>query len=395
MQVLKLALKDDTFLKTFAGALVKLEKEAPALSAAAAHNYTSWLVAMLDQLQLPQAQKAVSKMLQLLGLAADRMADQAPEEAARTVGGLLTRRPEYADELLGTSKAQLYFAPLWALGEAGRDVRETLFAVYGDKALAAKVAPSSLEPFRPFLETVTPQEWSERVLPVVQRVLKRTPEVAIVGLSHLTAHLKAASFADLAAEMMPVVLVELRHAREDRRGNGQAALRALADRADSLDAVKALTSPLVELLSGKAKSGRLGSTPEKLSASSALASVALGLPESLRSQAGALGEEMAGFCCEAYGGEPVEDAKIGLLNAAAAWLEATVRGPVPPRVSERLAAGLKEKDALKKAHLSCLTRYASASPAVAAELGGPLASSLAASKRPFAVDASCSTWRSR
>ncbi len=93
-----------------------------------------------------------------------------------------------------------------------------LLAVFTDKVLSSREQPSSevLAAYRPLLASVSASQMAESVLPSVVRNIKRTPDVTLPTVEVL---LEAADL-DLsahAAELLPVLVQQTRHAKETVR----------------------------------------------------------------------------------------------------------------------------------------------------------------------------------
>jgi hypothetical protein len=276
--------------------------------------------------------------------------------ALRAQPGLL---PEYAAALAGgkagggLAHALLDYAGSRAGAGAAGELRSQLLAAICERVTTARerMPPGLLAGFGPLLAGGGSADFAAQVVPALAKALRRTPEPALSALAGLAA---AAGDLDAGAavpELLPLLLQQVR-TKEALRGLALGALGALAARLPGAEAQLAAVRTATALLDGSSPEGRLKAAGERGAVWAALSALAAAPAAAEGGDAAAATAAVAAGAA-LYREEPVEEVRLALLGAQAAWLPRLAS--VPAAAAAQLAAGLGEaKEGLRRGHLRCL-----------------------------------------
>ncbi len=267
------AQRSEAFVKALAAAVVKAASSKPPPSRTEARVLLHWgrIVLLNLDTDSPATKKAVSKLVEVQGALLDQLsaAVAAAEwpSVARVVKGLLRSKPGLQADFLaaarssangaGIARALLESAGGSSSGNAGSDgavaLREQLLGLYVEKVLVGgreRAGPDVLAAYRPLLQQLSEEDLNGKVLPAVNKALRRVPDVAMGAVVALAADVPAAlngSVAKAAGELVPVLVQQMR-LKESVRAAAQEAVRALAGRCADVGV-------LTELVGGVRKVG--------------------------------------------------------------------------------------------------------------------------------------------
>jgi hypothetical protein len=198
-----------------------------------------------------------------------------------------------------------------------------------------KAPPSVRAAFAPFLSTLTHEEMAGAVLPIVDRLFKRSPDLVTPSLQTLFASvsLDLSRYYKAAAGDL---LAELRHADDARRRQAVLALQALVRRVSDADVLRAALDDVGAHLLGKAKE-QLSQAAQRVSFLQVLegfSEASSGGAGALRRVAEAALELLAAYLDKEAMAQPRE------LAVAAAGRFAALVERVPARAQELLLQGL-------------------------------------------------------
>ncbi|KAG1666477.1 hypothetical protein FOA52_004859 [Chlamydomonas sp. UWO 241] len=366
----KEALSSDAFMKGLAGAVVKAGSGSAgaSLPRCAAFGLLRFSALLLQALDPATMKKAVTKLVEVQAalleaqLSARRAAHSTgPAGAARSLVRMMRAKPHLADEFLELAKGGASAGAVFALHEASRSdaalcarVRPELLEIYVAKVLGGKERPSAATclAYRRLLRSVTPEEFSEKVLPAVTRNLRRVPEAAMACLAAFAKGSKLDLSAH-AAELTAVVVSQLR-LKESTRPLATDTVRALAARVGDGAALAALTESLVKLLDGSAE-GKIKAPAERCALIGAL--LALADSPALPSAGAGVASKVTALITTVYKDESNDDVKAALLGCLPHWMVAAVASDggdaaaLKPAVDLLAAAPKEAKDGLRRAAL--------------------------------------------
>ena len=238
--------------------------------------------------------------------------------------------------------------------------------LYVKVVLGATTAPpaSTLALFSGVLAAATTQQFDELLQPALLRALRRNPDAAAAASAELAVALTAdvsSSFSTL----LPLLLQLARSAKDDTRVAAGRALTAFVQRSRGVvGACEAACSAVQSLLGGS--EGRLKEVYQRTGLLSALARLAAVRDDAV--QAGRVVSFLVGFVKE----ETQDDARLAAFAALAAWLPASAE--LFSDAAQFFAAGLKDKEPVRRAHLRVLL---AATGGQVAQLAAPVAMQLA------------------
>lgn len=268
------AKRSETFVKALAAAVVKAASSKPPPSRAEARVLLHWgrIVLLNLDTDSPATKKAVSKLVEVQGALLDQLsaAVAAAEwpSVARVVKGLLRSKPGLQADFLAAARssangAGIARALLESAGGSSSSsnaesdgavaLREQLLGLYVEKVLVGgreRAGPEVLAAYRPLLQQLSEEDLNTKVLPAVNKALRRVPDVAMGAVVALAADVPAAlngSVAKAAGELVPVLVQQMR-LKESVRAAAQEAVRALAGRCADVGV-------LTELVGGVRKVG--------------------------------------------------------------------------------------------------------------------------------------------
>ncbi|KAF2563371.1 hypothetical protein F2Q70_00016592 [Brassica cretica] len=135
---------------------------------------------------------------------------------------------------------------------------------------------------------------------------------------------------------------------EDRRLGALSMVRCLSEKSSNPDTIEAMFASVKAVIGGS--EGRLQSPHQRIGMLTAVQELATA-PEG--KYIGSLSRTVCSFLIACYKDEGNEDVKLSILSALASWVSRS-SDAVQPNFVSFIAAGLKEKEALRRGHLRCL-----------------------------------------
>lgn len=366
------ALESEPFLKAFCAYLVKAEaKPVPSQ----AFTLFRWTGLVLRFLNAGSALKAATKLIECQAGWLDLLVGtcQKWRPIQRSIDATLLQVPALFAVYQSTALAkgsgplvQALFSHATKLGEHKKaEVVPALLTVFVDKVLSSKdkVPHATMTCYKPLLDAATGDQVNEVLVPAAVRMCKRSPENALSAvvfmLSSLTTDLSTPS-----SELMPVFLQQARHAKDTVRQLAVNSSRALAAGISDPSVVQTLINNAVAVLNGSAE-GKIKSPPERVALAQLIE--ALGAAPGRGAGISAAATTASEFACSFYKEEISEEGKMALLSMLSVWLPRCLAFPDP--AIKRFSEGLKEKDALRRAHLRTLATTLSAAPEFRSQAG--------------------------
>ncbi|CAA7390601.1 unnamed protein product [Spirodela intermedia] len=227
--------------------------------------------------------------------------------------------------------------------------KQMFLEVYLKAVLNAKEKPSQLliNAFHPLFEHLVQEDFKEVILPTSLKMLKRNPElvlesvVDVVGTTNL-------DLSKYAMELLSVVLPQVRHADEKRRSWALTVVGCLAQKSSDPDILPSMFNTIKAVIGGS--EGKLALPYQRVGMFNSIQE--LSKVASVK-QLNSLASSISAFLLYYYKDEGNEEVKLIILSALASWA-AKAAETVQPDVVLLFAAGLKEKEALRRGHLRCL-----------------------------------------
>ncbi|KAJ0229809.1 Protein ILITYHIA [Hirschfeldia incana] len=201
--------------------------------------------------------------------------------------------------------------------------------------------------FQPLLLRLSHEEFQTVILPAALKMLKRNPEIVLESVGLLLANVNI-DLSKYALELLPVILPQARHTDEDRRLGALSMVRCLSEKSSNPDTIEAMFASVKAVIGGS--EGRLQSPHQRIGMVTAVQELA-SAPEG--KYIGSLSRTVCTFLIACYKDEGNEDVKLSILSAIASWVSRS-SDAVQPNFVSFIAAGLKEKEALRRGHLRCL-----------------------------------------
>ncbi|KAJ6296634.1 hypothetical protein OIU78_022369 [Salix suchowensis] len=149
-------------------------------------------------------------------------------------------------------------------------------------------------------------------------------------------------------ELLSVVLSQVRHADEGRRVGALAIVRCLSQKSSNPDALEAMFNAVKAVIGGS--EGRLQFPYQRTGMFNAVQELSHAPDGKFLNS---LVLTICSFLLSCYKDEGNEEVKLAILSAVASWAARSADSVQPDLVSF-IAAGLKEKEVLRRGHLRCL-----------------------------------------
>ena len=281
-----------------------------------------------------------------------------PPPSARRAGRAPKNRSKAPDQSRGLGEAVHLVAREAAMLAYTR-------VVFGGDA-KSKLPPTVGQLFIPLVSTLTHEEFNDRVMPIVVKQLRRSPDLVLRS----TRSLFTATTIDLsryAAALLEPLASQMKHADAWRRAEAVAAVAAIARSSTDVDAVRGIFENHI-----KAELEDPKRRPKEWTARVGLAEALKGLSHATASEKAmsALAGEVCACLATVCKNEAQKDARGAAVAALGAWL---VRLPtaLPQETVEAATAGMKDtKDGHHRALLRMLVGAIEANRGLAA--GGAL-----------------------
>ncbi|XP_020408522.1 protein ILITYHIA isoform X1 [Zea mays] len=214
--------------------------------------------------------------------------------------------------------------------------------------LSSKDRPpkAATEAFKPLFLNIGHEDFKNTIIPSCIKMLKRNPEIVLQSIGYLlkTVHLDLSKYS---MEFMPVVLHQARHSDEERRINALSIIGTLSEKSSDPDALPSMVNAIKAVLGGS--EGKLSLLYQRIGMINALEQLSRSPPK----QIGRLAPSVSTFLLTCYKDDGIEEVKLAILSAIGSWALVSAEA-VQPDVVSFIAAGLKEKDTLRKGHLKFL-----------------------------------------
>lgn len=130
-------------------------------------------------------------------------------------------------------------------------LQPTFLDIYVSAILSAKEKPgkSLTEAFRPLYLQMSHEDFQNIVVPSSVKMLKRNPEIVLesVGILLKSVNLDLSKYA---AEILSVVLAQVRHADEGRRDGALSIVRSLSQKSSNPDALDTMFNAIKAVIKG-------------------------------------------------------------------------------------------------------------------------------------------------
>ncbi|KAK9866109.1 hypothetical protein WJX84_009505 [Apatococcus fuscideae] len=375
LDFIRQAVSNEFFLKTFAGAICRVDPSSYGRKESFA--VLCWSSAVLRKLQPAGAQKAIDKLVQCQAACLETLWRSYSARGQKSwrpiqrvidksIGSCLWLAEQYLTACSTSGSEGLARALLRAHATAPglSDPQDQLLKAYCGKVLGSKevVATHVHQAFQPLLAQLSAEQFGTSLLPVLLRMLKRSPEVTLPSLTSVCSEVQI-DLSQHGPDLLAVLLPPLRSSKDNLRQLATSALQALAGRLEQQQALEAACTKLLGILSGKAE-GKLKSAYERVGLAGGLQAMAAGASAS--QELAQLADPTSETLCGLYKEQPNEETRLAVLAAAAAWLQ--MASKVSPAAVGLLASGLQEP--ARKNHLQALIQVLRSSSGTNAQWAG-------------------------
>ncbi|XP_056168131.1 protein ILITYHIA isoform X1 [Syzygium oleosum] len=229
------------------------------------------------------------------------------------------------------------------------EYKSVILGVYAKAVLNAREKPAQglSEVFHPLFRHLSHEDFQTTIIPSAVKMLKRNPEIVLesVGILLNSVNLDLSKYS---SEIISVVLSQARHAEEGRRVGALTIIRCLSQKSSNPDALESMVNDVKAVIGGS--EGRLAFPYQRIGMITALQELSVA-PEGKYIKS--LSQSICSFLLNCYKGEGNEEVKLAVLSAIASWAARSSEA-VQPDLVAFFASGLKEKEALRRAHLRCL-----------------------------------------
>ncbi|KAF0910338.1 hypothetical protein E2562_001518, partial [Oryza meyeriana var. granulata] len=220
--------------------------------------------------------------------------------------------------------------------------------LYVKTILGSKDRPSqaSSEAFKTLFLDMGHEDFKNIVVPSCIRMLKRNPEIVLESIGYLlnTVRLDLSKYC---MEFMPVVLHQARHSVEERGIIALSTVGTLSGKSSDPDTLLSMFNTIKAILGGS--EGKLSLPYQRIGMLNALEQLSRSPPK----QISRLAPSLSSFLLTCYKDDGVEEVKLAVLSALGSWASVSTE-TVQPDVVSFIAAGLKEKESLRKGHLKLI-----------------------------------------
>ncbi|KAJ0966557.1 hypothetical protein J5N97_023474 [Dioscorea zingiberensis] len=203
------------------------------------------------------------------------------------------------------------------------------------------------EAFRPLFTLIGHEDFKNLLVPASLKMLKRNPELVLDSIVDLLESVNL-DLSKYAIEFISILLPQARHADEERRARALAVIECLSQKSSDPDAVSSMFNAIKAVLEGS--EGKLTLPSQRIGMICALRELSRVPGGKSLSK---LVPSITGFLLSFYKDDGSEEVKLATLSALASWVSKSAEAVQADLVSF-IAAGLKEKETLRKGHLRCL-----------------------------------------
>lgn len=380
------SLNEVIFMKSFAGAVVQaMEKQLKVQSHVGCYRLLNWSVLLLTKSQFSSVSKnAVSRVASAqAGLVNLVMQRSFRERRAckRIFFHLFSQSPDiykiYIEELkngrVAYKESPELIRLLLEFSSASSSRFEQCKSIFMDIYLKAvlnareKPVKELSECFHPLFRHLSHEDFQNVVLPSSVKMLKRNPEIVLEAVGVLLDSVSL-DLSKYGIELLSVVLSQVRHADEGRRVGALAIVRCLSQKSSNPDALEAMFNAVKAIIGGS--EGRLQFPYQRTGMFNAVQELSHAPDGKFLNS---LVLTICSFLLSCYKEEGNEEVKLAILSAVASWAARSADSVQLDLVSF-IAAGLKEKEVLRRGHLRCLQVICKNADAVSqiSSLFGPL-----------------------
>ncbi|ONM08698.1 ILITYHIA [Zea mays] len=205
---------------------------------------------------------------------------------------------------------------------------------------------AATEAFKPLLLEIGHEDFKNTVIPSCIKMLKRNPEIILQSIGYLLRTVRL-DLSKYFMEFMPIVLHQARHSDEERRIDALSIIGTLSEKSSDPDALPSMVNAIKVVLGGS--EGKLSLPYQRIGMINALEQLSRSPPK----QISRLAPSVSSFFLTCYKDDGIEEVKLAILSAMRSWALVSAEA-VQPDVVSFIAAGLKEKDNLRKGHLKFL-----------------------------------------
>lgn len=360
------SLNEVIFMKSFAGAVVQaMEKQLKVQSHVGCYRLLNWSVLLLTKSQFSSVSKnAVSRVASAqAGLVNLVMQRSFRERRAckRIFFHLFSQSPDiykiYIEELkngrVAYKESPELIRLLLEFSSASSSRFEQCKSIFMDIYLKAvlnareKPVKELSECFHPLFRHLSHEDFQNVVLPSSVKMLKRNPEIVLEAVGVLLDSVSL-DLSKYGIELLSVVLSQVRHADEGRRVGALAIVRCLSQKSSNPDALEAMFNAVKAIIGGS--EGRLQFPYQRTGMFNAVQELSHAPDGKFLNS---LVLTICSFLLSCYKEEGNEEVKLAILSAVASWAARSADSVQLDLVSF-IAAGLKEKEVLRRGHLRCL-----------------------------------------
>lgn len=359
------ALGESTFMKPFAASLVQcMEKNMKVTSPLACFKLLRWSCYLLNLSQFAMLSKGgFSRLANAQAVLCQVLMDGSFRQR-RTCRQLFTRLfsesmgtyKMYIDEIRDSripvrdSPAFLNIMLDFAITSPSlyAEYKPLFLDLYVKTILGSKDRPSqaSAEAFKPLFLDMGHEDFKNIVVPSCIKMLKRNPEIVLQSIGYLlnTVRLDLSKYC---MEFLPVVLHQARHSVEERRIIALSTVGTLSGKSSDPDTLLSMFNAIKAILGGS--EGKLSIPYQRIGMINALEQLSRSPPK----QISRLAPSLSSFLLMCYKDDGIEEVKLAVLSALGSWASVSTE-TVQADVVSFIAAGLKEKDTLRKGHLKLI-----------------------------------------
>lgn len=360
------SLNEVIFMKSFAGAVVQaMEKQLKVQSHVGCYRLLNWSVLLLTKSQFSSVSKnAVSRVASAqAGLVNLVMQRSFRERRAckRIFFHLFSQSLDiykiYIEELkngrVAYKESPELIRLLLEFSSASSSRFEQCKSIFMDIYLKAvlnareKPVKELSECFYPLFRHLSHEDFQNVVLPSSVKMLKRNPEIVLEAVGVLLDSVSL-DLSKYGIELLSVVLSQVRHADEGRRVGALAIVRCLSQKSSNPDALEAMFNAVKAIIGGS--EGRLQFPYQRTGMFNAVQELSHAPDGKFLNS---LVLTICSFLLSCYKEEGNEEVKLAILSAIASWAARSADSVQLDLVSF-IAAGLKEKEVLRRGHLRCL-----------------------------------------
>lgn len=301
------ALTNDTFLKTFAGLIVKHGSKTSAPSHCA--QLSRWTLLVLQRLDPVTGAKAIPKLVEIMASCLDPLLMKPQWKGVSRKFARLMAGQGLVKEALKVAKSggspglvrALLDLGISSVTDTGPEIREMALTLYCEQVFGGKirVADDVLWGYTPLVSSLSHKECEDTVIPCVCKSVRRNPEVALMVFSRLLSDTDLDMSCHVGQLLTPL-LQFVRHAKEGNREIAVKCVSQLCRRVSDIDSLRNSVETIQAILEGKTE-GKVKNVYERASLMNAISGMSYGVGQSTSGVE--LAKSVASFCCSYYATE--------------------------------------------------------------------------------------------